>query len=221
METAWLVPGTPACCMPTAGEEDGREGFAPTCCGTTTECYHWPRKLQDMQSRNDYKVRVWFRWSQPSKLKPKFWSKPPQNLLASTVYDLVCDCSTEIGPSKSQSQRRQIQLTQEVVSEVVTITIKRQTWTYSVSFAIPVNMLMNLRSQMCLRNRNTCAIWVVHSGKCGWHMAAQARHLQGPSKGREHHVSTNTHKHHCNHLNPSPTNPDADWHVQWRYWNFI
>ena len=72
METAWLVPGTPACCMPTAGEEDGREGFAPTCCGTTTECYHWPRKLQDMQSRNDYKVQVWFRWSQASKLKPKF-----------------------------------------------------------------------------------------------------------------------------------------------------
>lgn len=95
METAWLVPGTPACCMPTAGEEDGREGFAPTCCGTTTECYHWARKLQDMQSRNDYKVQVWFRWSQPSKLKPKFWSKPPQNLLASTVYDLVCDCSTD------------------------------------------------------------------------------------------------------------------------------
>ena len=30
MATAWLAPGTPECCMPTAGEEDGREGFAPT-----------------------------------------------------------------------------------------------------------------------------------------------------------------------------------------------
>lgn len=55
-------------------------------------------------------------WVKPTQqLKAKFWSKHPQNLLASTVYDLVCDCSTEIGPSKSQSQRWQIQLTQEVV----------------------------------------------------------------------------------------------------------
>lgn len=153
---------------------------------------------------------------------PANWNPNFGPSLRRICWHLLCmtlsATAAQIGPSKSQSQR-QIQLTQEVVSDVVTITIKRQTLTYSVSFAIPVNMMVNLRSQICLRNRNTCAIWVVHSGKCGgtW------LHKLDICKDRGKVASTTyqqTHKHHCNHLNPSPTHPDVGWHVQWRYCNF-